>query len=357
MVSRKQGKVTRYIVSVLVTCFTIYHLPFTIYCSFADESKFQPSGPFNIRNMMPMYMFYMQMAPEKAETTQKGRYSLDAGYHVANTIIKQHDPWPSWKPYNDLTYDLLIDTEVSRFYADIKYGLLDNLEVSVNIPLLDYSGGYLDSFIENFEDVFEAIKTPNAREDRPGDKYRFKVVHFGQTVIDDLSEPSGIGEITLEAKYKVLEEKDYLPTISLRGGLKLPTASDEILGSDEIDYGVGVLLDKKLMDRLFLYINLNVIFIGKPDIIDKLNIDDYILSGLFGLEFFLTDRTSIILQAFGNTTIYDEGISAMDKDGAVLSVGFNHNFTKDISWQIAMDENTNNATPDFGLLTSLKIRI
>jgi len=299
----------------------------------------------------------MQMAPEKAKTTKKGRYNIDTGYHVANTIIKQHDPWPGWKPYADLTYDLLIDMEVSRFYADFKYGLLDNLELGIYIPYLDYSGGYLDGFIEGFEDAFEAIKTPNAREDRGRDQYRFKVVHYGQTVIDNSSEADGLGEIVLKAKYNITDEKDYLPALSLRGAIKLPTASDEVLGSDEIDYGVGVLLDKKLHERVSLYANFNAVFIERPDIIDKLNVDDYILSALIGLEFFLTDRTSMILQALGNTSIYDEGVSAMDKDGVVLSLGFNHNFTENVSWQISMDENTNNAAPDFGLLTSLKIKV
>jgi len=299
----------------------------------------------------------MQMAPEKAQTAEKGKYGIDAGYHVANTIIKQHDPWPSWRAYSSLTYDLLVDMEVSRFYADFNYGLMDNLELGIYIPFLNYSGGYLDGFIEGFEDAFEAIKTPNAREDRGRDEYRFKVVHYGQTVLDNSLEENGLGEIMLKAKYNLLKETDKFPAISLRGAIKLPTASDEILGSDEIDYGFGVLLDKKLLDRLSLYLNLNIAFIERPDILNRLNVDDYMLSALAGLEFFLTDRTSMILQALGNTSIYDEGVSAMDKDGVVLSVGFNHNFTDNVSWQISMDENTNNAAPDFGLLTSFKIKL
>ena len=325
--------------------------------AYAEESKFQPSGPLNIRNQMPLYMFYISMVPKEAETLKKGKLSIEGGYHVANTIIKQHDPWPSWKTYSSLTYDLLIDTEVGRFYADIRYGLLDNFEVGINIPYLDYSGGYLDSFIKSFEDVFSAIKTPNARESRAKDQYRVNVVHFGQTVVDSTSEVNGLGEITLEAKYKALEETDYMPRVSLRGTLKLPTASDEMLGSDEIDYGLGILFDKKLFDRLFLYGNFNIAFIKRPDILDKLSIDDYMLSGLFGAEFFITDKCSLILQAIGNTSVYDEGVSAMDKDGFVLSAGFNYNFNDKVSWQIAVDENTNSAAPDFGVYTGLKIKL
>jgi len=334
---------------------------FTFACTLlAKENKFQSSGPLSVRNQMPMYMFYLSMVPEKAQTLKKGKYSVEAGYHVANTIIKQHDPWPSWKSASDLTYDILIDAEVSRFYVDMQYGLLDNLDVGIRIPYLDYSGGYLDDFIENFEDTFSAIKTPNARETRPRNQYDINIKHFGQQVMSDSSKPDGLGEITLQAKYKVIEEQGYWPTLSLRAALKLPTTSNDssgLLGSEKVDYGFGILADKRLMDRLYIYVNLNIIFIEKPDILNKLNVDSNMLSGLFGLEFFLTNRTSIILQAAGNSTVYDKGVPCMERDGVMLSAGFNHNFNDKVSWHISMDENTNTAAPDFGVLTSLKVKM
>ena len=269
-------------------CITLLFILLTATPLFAKEpNKFKPSGPFNVRNQMPMYVFYMQMGPETAQTVKKGNFNIDSGCHITNTIIKQHDPWPSWKAYSQLTYDLLIDAEIARFYADVRYGLLDNLELSAYLPFLDYSGGFLDSFIEGFEDAFEAIKTPNAREQRPRDAYRVKVVHLGETVVDNGSDPDGIGEMVLQAKYKALNENGNMPAVSLRGAIKLPTSSNEILGSDKIDYGFGILLDKKLLNRLYLYLNFNIAFIERPDILDKLNVDDYMLSGLFGLEFFL----------------------------------------------------------------------
>ena len=328
--------------------------------SFAQENKFRPSGPFNVRNMMPMYMFYMSMNPDSAQTLKKGKTSIEGGYHVANTIIKQHDPWPGWKSYDELTYDILIDAEVSRFYADIKYGIMDNLEVGINVPYLIYSGGYLDSFIKNFEDAFSAIKTPNARESRPKNKYDVKVVHFGQTILEDTSKPDGLGEITLQAKYKIADEGKYMPHASLRAAIKLPTATNNasnMLGSKKIDYGFGVLADKRLFDRLLMYLNFNAIFIGKPEALEGLKVEDYMLTGLLGFEFFFTNRTSLIFQALGNTTVYEKGVPCMERDGVVISVGFNHNFNDKISWHIAMDENTNTAAPDFGLFTNLKVKL
>lgn len=360
-IGRGKGKEIN-LVKLLFTFTFTFILTFTFSCfAAADQpTKFQASGPFNVRNMMPMYMFYISMNPEQAQTLKKGKLSIEAGYHVANTIIKQHDPWPSWKSESDLTYDILIDCEISRWYADIQYGILDNLDVSIRIPYLDYSGGYLDSFIQDFEDAFSAIKTPNARESQPKNKYEINVKHYGQQVLYDTSKPDGLGEITLQSKFKILEETVHYPRLSIRGAIKLPTVTNNnsgMLGSKRLDYGFGLLADKRLFQRLYLYLNFNVLFIEKPKVLDGLKVDDYMLSGLAGFEFFLTNKTSFIFQALGNSTVYEKGVPSMGRDGVVLTTGFNHNFNENVSWHISMDENTNTAAPDFGLFTSLKVKL
>jgi len=314
---------------------------------FAEENKFMPNGPFSVRNQMPLYTFYLAMEPDRAETLKKERFTAEAGYHVSNVIISEQDGG----------YWGFIDTEISRLYADIKYGVQDNLEIGINISYLNYSGGYLDSFIESFEDIFSSIDTPAVRDAREKNKYEFRLEHNEQKIIEDYSKPEGLSEITLKIKYKILEETEYCPTLSLRSALKLPSASADLLGSEKIDYGFGILADKQLSDRLFMYANFNLIFIQKPDILDELNMENYMLSGLLGLEFFLTNRTSMVFQAAANSSVYKEGVSSMEKDAAVLSFGFNHNFNDKISWQIAIDENTNSAAPDFGIFTSLKFKL
>jgi len=88
------------------------------------------------------------------------------------------------------------------------------------------------------------------------------------------------------------------------------------------------------------------------------------LHGMVGAEYFLTNKTSLLFQATASTSVYDYsgmspngGVTSICRDPVVLTLGFNHNFSDKISWQIAMDENTNTAAPDFGLFTSLKIKL
>jgi hypothetical protein len=339
------------------TCFTISH-------SLAEELKYQPNGPLNIRNQMPLYIFFMAPYPDKADTLKKGKIKIDTSYHVSNNIIEQHPIWPcqTFDPQgDDLKYRewyVAIYTEVNRFDINLSYGILDRLEATVDIPYYIFSDGYLDGFIEQFEKTFSFIKTPNARRERPRYAYEYEVDNRGKPIIFSSSRPNDFGEVSTYLKYKVLSQEGYLPAMSLRAAVKFPTSKDELLGSRKLDYAVGLLLDKDLIDRFFLYFNLNWVFVERPNIMNNLQVfKEDMIHGVLGLEYFFTKKTSAIFQATANTTLYDAGIPCTGNDPVVLTIGFNHNFNESISWQIAIDENTNSGAPDFGLFTNLKVRI
>ncbi len=350
---------------------------FYILCStvntFAESERFQASGPLNIRNEMPLYLFFISPTPQSAKALSKGKVKVDASYHVSNVIIQQR-PWPAVQfissdgdtsGQKNREWYVYIDTEVSRFDFNLSYGILDGLELSADVPYFIFSGGYLDGFIEEFEAAFSFIKTPNARVERPRYGYEYEFRNRGKPIIEDYSKPDGLGEISVYLKWQALKEEGLYPSASLRAGVKLPTASNDLLGSDKYDYALSLLLDKRVFDRLSLYFNISYIKIGQPDITGALyGFDNNMWHGVAGFEFFFTNKTSMIFQAVANTTVYDYsgmspngGVTSVCKDPVVLTLGFNHNFNDKISWQVAMNENTNSAAPDFGLFTGLKIKV
>ena len=371
VILRRKPKNLSPIIVFIVLSFILYPLSFVI--AKDQPAKFQASGPLNIRNQMPLYLFYIAPTPQAAKALDKGKVKADASYHVSNVIIQQR-PWPAQQftptdgavdGQKNREWYVYIDTEVNRFDLNLAYGILDNLEASVDIPYFVFSGGYFDGFIENFEDAFSAIKTPNAREERPRDKYEYEFRNRAKPIINDKSEPDGLGEITAYLKYQFLKEDKWWPTLSLRGGVKFPTATNKLLGSDKFDYALSLLLDKNIFDRLSLYCNVSYVIIERPDMMSNLyGFKDNMLHGMIGAEYFLTNKTSLLFQATASTSVYDYsgmspngGVTSICRDPVVLTLGFNHNFSDKISWQIAMDENTNTAAPDFGLFTSLKIKL
>lgn len=334
--------------------------------SIAEEEKYQPSGPFNIRNQMPMYIYFMAPAPGRAQTLDKGRIRVDASYHVSNVIIQQR-PWPAQQftstdgsvdSQRNREWYVYIDTEVNRLDLNLSYGIMDDLELAVDIPYFIFSDGYLDGFIENFESTFSFIKTPNARDERERDAYQYEVRNRGRPIIFTTSHPNGFGEASAYLKYRFLKEGEYLPAASLRGAVKFPTAKDELLGSKKFDYGISLMFDKNIFKRLFLYSNLSWVFIERPDILADLDLfKTDMVHGMLGFEYFLTDKTSMLFQATANSTLYDGGVTSTGRDPVVLTLGFNHNFNERVAWQFAINENTNTAAPDFGIFTGVKVKL
>ena len=374
MVSKALGLMHWRGINVIVTIMVMFLLV-SATSSPAEENKYIPNGPFNTRNQMPLYLFYVAPSPQKADTLKRGKIEADVSYHVSNVIIQQR-PWPAEQftsidgvgisdGQKNREWYTYIDTEVNRFDLNLSYGLEENMEISVDVPYFVFSGGYLDCFIENFEDAFSFIKTPNAREEKPCYEYEYELRNRGKPIIDSSSKQDGLGEITTYLKYRFLKEDKWYPTLSLRGGVKFPTATNDLLGSDKFDYALTLLLDKRIFNRLSLYFNISYVIIDRPKIMDNLySFKDNMFHGMLGAECFLTDKTSMIFQATANTTVYDYssmtpngGVTSVCRDPVVLTLGFNHNFNDKLSWQIAIDENTNSAAPDFGVFTSLKVKL
>ena len=346
----------------LTLSFLLLPLSFSI----AQENKYQPAGPFNIRNQMPLYIYFMAPTPGRAQTLGKGRIRVDASYHVSN-VISQQRPWPAQQftgtdgsvdSQRNREWYVYIDTEVNRLDLNLSYGILDDLEFTVDIPYFIFSDGYLDGFIENFEDAFTFIKTPNARDERERDTYQYEIRNRGRPIIFTTSHPNDFGEVSAYLKYRFLKEGRYLPAASLRGAVKFPTTRDELLGSKKFDYGISLMFDKNIFKKLFLYSNLSWVFIERPDILADLDVfKTDMVHGMLGFEYFLTDKTSMLFQATANSTLYDGGVTSTGRDPVVLTLGFNHNFNERVAWQFAVNENTNTAAPDFGVFTGVKVKI
>ncbi len=76
---------------------------------------------------------------------------------------------------------------------------------------------------------------------------------------------SGLGDVTLAARYYLLDEQDWTPSVNLTGRVKFPTANeDKGLGTGEFDEGFGVELAKSLLRDLILYLDGGYTFLGDP---------------------------------------------------------------------------------------------
>lgn len=323
--------------------------------AFAEgESRFSPNGPLTYRNLMPLYEVFLAMPPERPEVTRNGKFDFGLNYHLTNVIV---DQWTTPDPTSYKDY-FTIDAEINRLGFDMRYGAWDNLDVNLEIPFVSFSGGSLDSFIEDFEDTF-GFNTPHGRQRRAKNKYTYNLRLNSRNIINTTEPASGLGDINLGFKYKLLNEGTYYPAMALRSMVKFPTAdNDKFLGSGKFDYGVGLALEKSYK-RLFIYVNANGIFIEKPGFFGDIATEDHMVTGSFALEYFVIDSLSLIGQITANTSAFKNiGLRVVDDHSWDGMIGFNYNFKKNMSWQGAVVENGEaSSSPDVSFITSFKFKL
>jgi len=322
-----------------------------------DKDGISPSGPIPVRNQMPLYLFFMQMAPDKASTLEKGKLSINADYIVSNISVSAFTPATS-------LYDIQIDMEVSRITLDFRYGLCDKLEVGLEIPYIGFSSGYLDDFVEDFEDTINA-RTPRSRQRQGSFELDYTFKYDYNYLIQAKTSKKGIGDIIASSKYQLFEDgifNCWVPNLSFRAAVKFPTADkDDLLGSGKLDYGCGFLLDKAFLNKkLFVYFGGNMVHIKKPEIFNVLDMDKKIYSYFTALEYFLTKRFSLITEISGNTTPYPHSdTNPLDNDAHEWTIGFNYNLKHktEIYWNFAVVENIRSASsPDVSFCSGIEWR-
>lgn len=349
---RKKGTA----IAVLFLIFTVLFLDTDFSFAYDTEKDedflIEPGGPVPIRNQMPLYLFYLQMVPDRASIVERNRFLINADYTVSNITVSAFTPISS-------LYEIDIDLEVQRITLDFRYGLYDNMEVGLEVPYIGLCSGYLDDFAEGIEDGIGA-RTPRSRERQGSNEFEYKVRYNYDYLIWEKTSKKGLGDAVLNFKYQFVKEAWYWlwPNISLRSAVKFPTGNkSDLIGSGEFDYGVGLLIDKSFFERFFIYLGGNVVRIEKPSVLSILGIDKEIYSYMFAVEYFLTKRFSVVTQVSGNTTPYpDSSTNPMDNNAHdwLLGVSYRLKEKSDISWNFAVAENISAASsPDVSFHTGL----
>jgi len=315
----------------IITAFTLF---FLLFCA---SNVFAKAGPIAIRNQMPLYLFYLQMEPDKAGVVEQNKFDIKANYTVSNITVSCFTPATS-------LYNINIDAEVSRLTIDLRYGFFEKLEAGLEIPYISLSRGYLDNLVEDFEDGIGA-RTPRSRERQGSYNYNYSFIYNNQDLINKKRASEGLGDIVLKAKYLLAQADEYslMPNVSLRSAFKFPTGSKkDLIGSGEYDFGLGVIADKSFFKRICFYSGASVVFIKKPSFFSVLGMKKEIYSGMIGAEYFFTNRFSMIAQITGNSTPYPSSeTNALDNDALDFGLGVNYRFKEkeNVTWHFAFTEN------------------
>jgi len=154
---------------------------------------------------------------------------------------------------------------------------------------------------------------------------------------------NGFADTELKIKYRLLDDKDWLPAFAISGVLKIPTASESKgLGSGKTDFGINTIFTKNLSKRWVLHLNLGYTFIGEHG---ERNEFSYSLAG----QFVLSDKWSLGGEIGGVNNF--NGHKSDDPFSGLL--GIQYMLSEILILDAGVEIGMNKAAPDFRLTIGL----
>ncbi len=158
----------------------------------------------------------------------------------------------------------------------------------------------------------------------------------------------GLGDVILQGRYYILDERDVLPTVALTARVKAPTAAaDKGLGTGEWDEGVGAEISKRFAGRWVGFFDLGYTVIGKPAGVTLRNQWNYDV----GLGYNFT-------KALLGSVFYEEWRALVP--GTVNPRDFLFSVTykaaPTVRFNVALETGLSDGAPDYGVTAGLSVR-
>lgn len=303
-------------------------------------------GPFPVRNFQALNLLVLAMPGERA--TVLGRGDLDIRLELAETANIAREA-------TDQTISRM-KFETLRSGLFVRYGVAKRAEIAAEMPLLHRYRGFMAGAITAVERATTGVAPARTALEDFG--YVFDVKNGSRTLFSGGEGALGLGDLSLYGKYQLLLESQFVPALSLRLGVKVPTGSvRQVFGSGHTDVGIGLAAEKAVLSRVILYGNINGVFpTGR---IAGLPLQP-VVSGLVAVEYLWSDNLSFTTQFhYFSSPYHGTGINILDKGVTEVVAGFSYRLTPSFLWQVYGVENLDfirGGAADFTLSTVFTYR-
>ncbi len=181
--------------------------------------------PFSTHNQSPIIQIFGLPAIGEASILPRGKGDAALTVDLANNYADD----------SNTRERIILDGESTRFALTGRYGLGRGFEVGLEIPYVIQSGGFLDSFIENYHSTFGF---PNGgREQAPRNRLLYQYQRQGRVLLNVDQSDNGPGDVKILGGYQVYQdEQKPSRALAVRASLKLPSGdSGHLLGSGSTD--------------------------------------------------------------------------------------------------------------------------
>lgn len=277
-----------------------------------ESSRTFTRGLMPARTQNPIFLLFLRMPPSRMwiPTPGGGSIELSSDY---SSFFRTDDRPPASRA--------VLDGELWRNTLRARLGLGRSLALQIEIPTLYGGGGFLDSFIEEYHDLFGFNQ--EGRDKNPDDQYDFLLTQRGTLAYRLPENELGLGDISLTLDWAVRDETERGPMVLLRASIELPTGDErQGFGSGHTDGGFGVAFGKRL-GAYSLLGDLAYQLQTAPDAFALADVgtrDNWVVD--LGVERALGASTSLLLQlGFEESPVTGTALPAVDDNSASILLG------------------------------------
>ncbi len=265
--------------------------------------------PFASANRNPFVQVYGLPTARSARLAAPGQSQFALQLEAANSFTVNSGGNES----------ILIDGESYRANLQWRRGVGEHLEVGLDLPYLSHDPGSMDSFIEDWHNLFGF--PDGDRPDFPRDQLRYAYGRGEAVPVNLTSASSGVGDASLNAAYgwSTAANRRW----ALRGQVKLPTGdAEKLLGSESTDLALGLhFSDSAWRDNdVAVHASLGALWMDEGDVLDTLR-EDWAVYGSSTLAWQTTENVSLKLQLDAHTALYDSELEELGSASAQLILG------------------------------------
>ena len=296
--------------------YRLFTLAVTATCSiWATSALALEITPFRTTNLNPLIQIYGLPSETSSTVLAPGSSQLQltqdiASLYSTNSTANEH---------------ILLDGELYRWTLAGRYGITDNLELGVELPVTLQGGGFLDGFIMDWHRAFGLPQ--GGRDTAPKNKLRYYYSKNGVKQLDMSHASGGIGDLSILGAYRLFEQQTDTDhdTLALRSQLKLPTGdSASLRGSGGVDIALflsGAMNRQTEWGVLGIFASAGGMYTSDGDIL-KNQRENLVGFGNAGLGWSPADWISFKVQCSLTSAFYNQSsLSELGKSSAMLTTG------------------------------------
>ncbi len=267
--------------------------------------------PFITRDQDPLSMIQGLPLPASARLPRAGTLSWSATYNITNTL----------NITNTASESILLDYESHEFISSLSYGLSQNWAVRLDVPVIYYGAGFLDSKIDNWH---RALGLPQGyRPYFPDNQFQLSYRYQGNTIVSIDQANTSLGDIQLGLGKQFISTAEH--AFSLWITADLPTGDQQNLtGSKKTDWIIQAASEHQLDPNW--QVDANIAFIHPGDSsLNTVTVASHIWSAQTGIEWRAFHAVDLRVQLNGHSAVYpDSGLRLLGSNYQLVFGGHTH---------------------------------